>query len=322
MGFGRGACGIMPVINRTESKRAVNACMIPLPQFEPAQAALPCVPLPQSAEFARAMALLGAALQRHEACGVTWQARRHRACVTVISRGPVGAEGDRGAWLRSVARHQPGAVLLEADGFAPEALRDAGFWPLVTPASLAILPLDCPQTMRAALHQKWRNRLARAEGAGLRVTRKPLERDHWLLPADAAQARARGYRPLPHAVSRAFAQANPGRAIVFEARKAGLPVAAILILRHGAMATWQTGHATQAGRRLNAMNLLLWHAMIDLADDGHAMLDLGLVNGDDAPGIARFKLGTGARLHRLSGSWLRLGALAPVARLLPPRWGW
>ncbi|SDY08113.1 GNAT family N-acetyltransferase [Citreimonas salinaria] len=293
--------------------------MIPLPQFHDSQDALPCVPLPQSREFARALALLGAPLRRREAGGVTWQARERRAGIAVISRGPVGAEADRHAWLASIARHQPGTVLLEADGFGPEALRQAGFWPLVTPASLAMLPLGDNGAMRAAMHQKWRNRLVRAERAGLQIIRKPLERGHWLLGADAAQARARGYRPLPHAVSVAFAQANPGGAVVFEARKAGLPVAAILVLRHGAMATWQTGHATPSGRRLNAMNLLLWHAMTALAEDCHAMLDLGLVNGDDAPGIARFKLGTGARLHRLSGSWLRFSALAPVARRLPLR---
>lgn len=302
----------MRAINHAVSKRAVNARMEPLPLF----------PLPQSTDFARAMALLGVPMQRHAACGVTWQARTRRmgvAAVTVISRGPVGPEEPRADWLRSVARHQPGTVLLEADGFAAEALRDAGFWPLVTPASLAMLPLGEAQAMRAALHQKWRNRLVRAERAGMTVIGEPLEHDHWLLAADAAQARARGYRPLPHAVSLAFARANPGQAIVYEARQGGVPVAAILVLRHGAMATWQTGHATADGRRLNAMNLALWRAMTDLAADGHAMLDLGLVNGDDAPGIARFKLGTGARLHRLSGSWLRLGALAPVARRLPLR---
>lgn len=311
----------MPAINHAVSKGRVNAGMIPLPRFDLSDTVSPCVPLPQSPEFARALAALGAPLRRHAAAGVTWQARERRlgplGRVAVISRGPVGAAADRAAWLRDVARHQPGAVLLEAENFAPDALRAAGFWPLVTPASLALLPLGDAARMRAAMHQKWRNRLVRAEGTELRVSRTPLRDGHWLLAADAAQARARGYRPMPAAVSLAFARENPGAAIVFEARRGAEPLAAVLVLRHGAMATWQIGHATEAGRAVNAMNLVLWQATVALAAAGHAVLDLGLVNGDDAPGIARFKLGTGARLHRLSGSWLRHGALAPVARHLP-----
>ena len=113
--------------------------------------------------------------------------------------------------------------------------------------------------------------------------------------------------------------ASPGRALVFEARHRGAPMAAALILRHGRMATWQMGHVTEQGRALNAMNLVLWRAMDWLAAQGHGMLDLGLINSDDAPGLARFKLGTGAMVQRLSGTWLHLGALAPLARRLPSR---
>jgi hypothetical protein len=283
--------------------------------------ALPC-PLPQSPEFGRALVALGATVARHETGGVTWQAVLRRVGplrVSVLSRGPVGAAQDRLDWLAAVGRHQPGPLLLEAETLPPEALRAAGFWPLMTPASLAVLPLQAPEAMRAAMAQKWRNRLNRTTGAGLTITRRPPGRDDWLLAAEAAQARARGYRALPPAFAAAYAQVNPGRALVWEARHAGKPVAAILVLRHGAMATWQTGHATPEGRRLNAMNALLWEAMTWLHARGHTALDLGIVNTDDAPGIARFKLGTGARLHRLSGSWLRMGALAPVARCLPLR---
>lgn len=276
------------------------------------------VPLPQSPEFAAALDRLGQPMARHAEGGVTWQAALRRlgqfGAVPVVSRGPLGTSADRLDWL---ARRR-GAMLLEAEDLPAPALRSAGFWPLVTPASLAILPLGPVPAMRAGLHQKWRNRLVRAETAAFEIREGPLMQGHWLMRAEARQARARGYRGLPERVLNAFAAANPGKTRVFEARLGAQPIAGVLVLRHGAMATFQTGHATQDGRRLNATNRLLWCAMTWLGAQGHAALDLGMVNTDDAPGLARFKLGTSARVHRLSGSWLRVPGLGALARRLPP----
>lgn len=288
------------------------------------------IPLPQSAEFAAAMQRLGRRVREmRSACAgrdrLRWlvQGRRFGPLgrVDLISRGPVARDPECLIdWLRRFQHWQDGRpLLLNADGLPAGALRSAGFWPLVTAGTLAMLPLGEAATMRAALQQKWRNRLNRSEGVGLRVTRHALDAGHWLLAAEARQARARGYRALPPQFSQAFAAANPGKALVFEARFRGQPVAAVLVLRHGAMATWQIGHVTEQGRALNAMNLTLWTAMDWLAEQGHRVLDLGLINTDDAQGLARFKLGTGAACHRLSGTWLHQGMLAPLAKRLPVR---
>ncbi|WP_240705205.1 GNAT family N-acetyltransferase [Pacificoceanicola onchidii] len=241
--------------------------------------------------------------------------------VDMISRGPVAAApSDHMDWLNSFERWQDGRpLILNSDGIAPEYLIKAGFWPLMTPATLALVPLTDAATMRARLHQKWRNRLNRAEKSGLRVTRHPLSANHWLLEAEARQAKVKGYRSLPPALSVAFARANPGKAQLWEVSQRGEPLAAALMLRHGAMATWQMGHVTVEGRKRNAMNLALFTAMQALAEQGHRVLDLGTINTQDAPGLARFKLGTGAETHRLGGTWLHFGALAAIARHLPKR---
>lgn len=288
------------------------------------------LPLPQSPEFARTCDALGLPIRKMQSevggnVQLIWQVQSRKlgflGRVDMISRGPVARDpGDLAGWLERFQNWQDGRpLLLNADGLVPQALRAAGFWPLMTPASLALLPLTTGPEMRAALHQKWRNRLNRAEGAGLRVTRHALSADHWLLEAEAKQARTKRYRSLPPAFSLAFARANPGKAQLWEVRQWGEPLAAMLMLRHGRMATWQMGHVTTAGRKLNAMNLALFTAMTALADQGHETLDLGTINTQDSAGIARFKLGTGALTHRLGGSWLHYGALAPIARRLPAR---
>lgn len=286
------------------------------------------LPLPQSEEFAATCQALGRPLRRckresRRRLRLWWQVQsRHfgpLGRVDLVSRGPVAANAeDLHDWTSQWQRwHDGRPLLLNAEGTEASSLRTAGFWPLMTPASVALLPLRDETAMRQAMQQKWRNRLNKAERGGLSVHSLPLQHDHWLLQAEAAQARQRGYRGLPPAFSLAFAAANPGQAQVFEARQGRTPVAAALILRHGRMATWQIGVSTEAGRAGSAMNLVLWRAMQALVDWGHDCLDLGVVNTQDAAGLARFKLGTGAQIRRLGGTWLHLGALAPLARRLP-----
>jgi hypothetical protein len=288
------------------------------------------LPLQQSPEYARALEGLGLTVRRGQRerngrISLSWQTQARRfgrfGTVELISRGPVAHRPqDLQDWLfHSRLLHSGRPVLLNPDGIARADLRRAGFWPLITPTSVALLRLGPVADMRSRMAQKWRNRLNRAQNAGLKLSRHTPDPSHWLFAADTAQARQKGYRSLPPALSLSFAKANPGKARIYEIRKDGDPLAATLILRHGVMATWQIGHITEKGRKFNAMNLALFSAMQELAEQGHHILDLGLLNTQDSPGLARFKLGTGARAHQLGGSWLRHNALAPLARRLPQR---
>ena len=208
-------------------------------------------------------------------------------------------------------------VILSPDNQVPE-LAGLGAVPLISPARVALWDLNIDQdARRAGLHQKWRNRLNHAERQGLRVTRQNMPEDvnHWLLTADALQQQANRYKSWPAALTLAYAQANPGDAKLFQAFDGKDPVAAMLILRHGRGATYHISHATPRGKQLSAHNLLLWEAASWLSAKGCAQLDLGIINTEDGAGLARFKLGTGARLHRLGGPW---AYWPPVRRLLRP----
>ncbi|MCR8547034.1 GNAT family N-acetyltransferase [Salipiger sp. P9] len=286
------------------------------------------LPLTQSPEYARTLRCLGVPLRQGfagsaRAPALSWliQSRRLPVLghVELLSRGPVARRAaDLEDWLPLCRNRRRVPLLLNADGPEAPALRRAGFWPLITPATIALLPLGTDSAMRAAMHPKWRSHLNRLERQALRISRHPLAADHWLLDAEARQARARRYRSLPPGLLIAFAQTNPGKALIWEARHNGAPVAAIAVLRHGRMATWQIGVTLSEGRKRGAMTALLWEAMRWLAGHGHDLLDLGMLNSDDAPGLTRFKLRSGARAHRLGGTWLHLNALAPIARRLPP----
>ena len=229
-----------------------------------------------------------------------------------LSRGPVWHDrpGDVRAALHALRRAllQSGPRLL----LSMSEDRVPGVLPLVTPVCMAEIALAPePATMRARLHQKWRNRLVRAEASGLKVTvtaASGADMD-WLLALDGTQARARGYRRLPPAFLAAWTACKGPPPYLFTARLKGDPVAAMLFLDHAPGATYHLGWNGPQGRALSAHHLLLWRAMRYFARNRRRRLDLGALDTVTAPGLARFKLGTGAQAR-----WLGPTALVPPWR--------
>jgi hypothetical protein len=271
------------------------------------------LPLQQSPGFAQALTLLGrdAGIEPLQGCGqvlVVRRAVRGLGHMRFASRGPVFSPDfsicDRATALRAARLH-----LVNAGPGDTEVMRRAGFVQIMSPATAAILRLDAdPDAQLDRAFGKWRNAARQGMAAGLRLRQRLLcpSRDGWLLDADLAQQRAKRFRALPHALSLAYAQANAGDALIMTASEGGTPVAAMLFLRHGTMATYQIGWSGPRGRVLRAHHALLIDAARRLAAMGVAQLDLGTLDTQNAPGLARFKLGSGATAQLLGGTWARL----------------
>jgi hypothetical protein len=223
-----------------------------------------------------------------------------RGRLRLVSRGPVwdqpcGLDDQRRA-LRRLARW-PGLTVA-----TPEvALQGFGLMPLVTPMHQAIWRLR--PDLAAGLAGKWRNRLRASERGGVAVspgTPATLDR---LEANEALQRRARGYRSLPVAFTRAL----PSEALrLWEWRQDGEVAAAMAFVRHGRSATYHLGWASDAARRRGVHAVMLMAAATALQAEGVDWLDLGSVDTDRAPGLARFKLGTGAMLRQLGATVLVL----------------
>ena len=229
-----------------------------------------------------------------------------RGGLWLCSRGPVFApdlpEETRRRALRRLARALPG--LLIATPETPVA--GPGLIPLITARHQALWDLTPEETsLRAGLQGKWRNRLVAAERAGLRVR---LEREAgWLIAAEARQRQDRGYRALPPAFVAAWAQRDPGSVLVLSAGTAEAPrQAGVMVLRAGAGASYHLGWSGPEGRAAGAHSLLLWQAALRLRAAGVRCFDLGDVNSEAGAGLMRFKLGTGAAVHRLGATALVL----------------
>ncbi len=188
-------------------------------------------------------------------------------------------------------------------------MRGLGARRMVTGYSSAGLDLRRGEvSLRAALRGNWRNHLKSAENAGLRVETSTGggPRLDWLLSQYTAfRRRARFAGPGADLIREiARAAPNPESVLILRAFSASRPVAGILVLGHGAAATYYVGWTDADGRRLNAHNLLLWRAALALAEAGYAWFDLGGLFASSAPGVARFKLGLGGEIATLAGTYI------------------
>ena len=254
------------------------------------------LPLQQSSEYAATLRLLG----REVLCvrtEVPLRLVRRRfgpIPVTYLPRGALAC-ADR----KSLVRALP---LCHLRLIIPESPEDAGRLrraiPVLTPQYVAewALPPEGVPALWQGLHGKWRNRLRRAMEAQAEVAIRPFDplRHAPLLAREAAQRQQRRYRALPSSFVAAFARANPGQTRMIEARQDGQVIAFVLLLLHPPVATYLIGWTGAAGRDIHAHNRLLWEAACWLSAEGFQRFDLGGVETDANPSLARFKLGTGA----------------------------
>ena len=162
------------------------------------------------------------------------------------------------------------------------------------------------EVLRQKLKGRWRSSLVRAEASELTVEW------HWdgatllkLLGAYEEDKTRRGY-PGPSVGTVADlcrALLPEERVLIGNALLDGDIVASVLILGHGAGATYQIGWTSEAGRSRNATHLLLWGAMLALKEKGYRDLDLGGVNDGDAKGVKLFKEGMGGTTVTLIGHY-------------------
>ncbi|RYH03468.1 GNAT family N-acetyltransferase [Salipiger sp. IMCC34102] len=274
----------------------------------------PPVPLVQSPAFATAVRHLGGQAELRalpDGGSVVTVSRRLplRRALRMVSRGPVfgahTAPEDRLACLRGLRLH----VVNAPDPDAGPMLRAAGFGQVMTAATVAQLTTQ-PDLDRqlANARPKWRSDARQGLRAGLDLWCRPFEtgRDGWLLTRDLAAQRRKGYRALPPALLRALHHVAPGDLTMAGADLDGRTVAAMLFIRHGTCATYQIGWSGALGRRDRAHHAMLAHVAPRFHASGVTQIELGMLDTAATPGLARFKLGSGARPQTLGGTWIRM----------------
>lgn len=247
--------------------------------------------------------------------------------VALLPKGPIWRPGisttDRRAQLGNLMSDlRPHGVRMLITNAASQTDADAlcsvGHISLITGQYEARLDLRPPQNdRRAMMRGKWRNRLVRGEKSGMRISHSPLKLPlhDWVLMQEAKQRRKNRYRALPFAFTHLAAEIAPDQTRVFVAHHNGHAVAAMVFLLHAPVATYHIGCALPTARAISAHHVLLWHASNWLAKRGYDRLDLGTIDTDTSPGLARFKLGSGANAISLGATCIYTPLTAPLGRI-------
>ncbi|PGH57513.1 GNAT family N-acetyltransferase [Azospirillum palustre] len=283
-------------------------------------AAIPRSTLPQSFGYASAMAKtrgyvprLGLIQQGERSIGLVQVLQRHSLKLfrqTHIHRGPLWlgetpAPETAEAVFRLLRREYPNHLfsrvsLLPELPASPEMtamLERCGFRRIAPGYQTVWLDLSLkPEAIRARFTGPWRKGLRAAEAAGLALDVDPAAQNlPWLVRQDQKQAESKGYRSASGTLIVRLRNAlhKAGGVLMVTALAGKEPVAAALLFIHGQAATYQVGWSNEAGRKSNAMRLVLWRAIEELKKRGVTALDLGGINPEDAPGVTEFKLGLG-----------------------------
>jgi len=198
--------------------------------------------------------------------------------------------------LPAIPGHDPAVIdaLAAGEGFAP-TFRAAGY------RSVAIDLSADQDSLMAALHGKWRNPLRNALKAGLSVDHGPIAqlsgRFH-VLYEDVQQSK--GFHPdIPPEFFYPLKGPDFSHDTLI-AHREGIDLAGITLGRAGMTATYLFGATTDAGRKVNAGHFLMWQAILYGRAHGLRWLDLGGIDTEENPSVARFKLRTGG--HEVAGA--------------------
>lgn len=242
-----------------------------------------------------------------------------RIGVTRILRGPVWLidpleDARAAAVCAGIARRYRGRRLdvlswlpeLPDDPRSEALLTALGLRRVVTGYASSWLDLrQSGEALMAGLHGKWRAALRKAEREGLRISRddKARQRQAAMLLYDTFRRKKRFVGPSGDFIA-AIDAADREALVSLSARQGDRLVAGVILLRHGASATYMASWTSDAGRAGQAHNLLLWRGIEALQDAGVQWLDLGGLNTESQQGLARFKLGLGGEVFTLTGSYL------------------
>jgi Acetyltransferase (GNAT) domain len=249
----------------------------------------------------------------------TFRKNYWRAGVSRILRGPVWLidplSDPRGAAIcRSIAQRYRGRRFdflfwlpeLPDDPLSAELIERQGLRRTVTGYSSIWLDLrQDPETLLAGMNPKWRNAVRRGQRKGLeaKVDNKGRQLQAALMLYETFR-RKRRFVGTPGKFIAALAAADREAVLSLTARHEGKLAAGVILVRHGAAATYLASWSSATGHMAQAHNTLLWRGIEELQQNGIEWLDLGGLNTESQEGLARFKLGLGGEVFTLTGSYL------------------
>lgn len=149
----------------------------------------------------------------------------------------------------------------------------------------------------------FRNRARNAEKGGARLRLAVDDASfEWMLARHEQNMAEKGFSAASPALLRALRRTAPEDVLVFQLVHGGTPVAGMSVVRFGQVAEYHIGWFGSDGRKLNAGNFLMWHAMREMKRRGARTFDVGGLKPGD--GYTRFKRMMNPVEYELAGEWM------------------
>lgn len=153
------------------------------------------------------------------------------------------------------------------------------------------------ETLRKGLDRKWRGHLNKAERSGLEIFADMEGRylDLFIKNYDLFKANKKFDGPDGAFFKHEIENALPFKdAIILWARLDKVPVAGVMVMKHGTSASYRVSWNSPEGRVAQAHYLLIWKVIEILKKQGIESFDLGGILAQDQTGFNVFKLGVNA----------------------------
>lgn len=172
------------------------------------------------------------------------------------------------------------------------------------------------EALMRGLHGKWRNALRNALKRGISLDRGSMSELSGRFEALYNDVRsAKGFQPdIPPDFYYHLDGPDFDHDVLI-ARQGDEDLATITIGRSGGTLVYLFGATPKAGRRLNAGYFVMWHAILIGCSEGAATLDLGGVDEESNPDVARFKRRTGG-VEVSAGGPFQAMPDGPIPRLI------
>jgi dTDP-4-amino-4,6-dideoxygalactose transaminase len=164
------------------------------------------------------------------------------------------------------------------------------------------------EVLRQKLNGKWRNQLKSSEKANLEFKVSGLKDDLvWLTNKYLVFQKQKKFEGIPISILNFFRDKSNRKDQVYTtfAQKDGIPIAGLIIIKHGIACTYVVGWNDKIGRSFYATNFLLWKSIIEMKKIGCKWFDLGGLNEDLYYDITRFKNGLGGCKYKLIGEYIK-----------------
>jgi lipid II:glycine glycyltransferase (peptidoglycan interpeptide bridge formation enzyme) len=188
-------------------------------------------------------------------------------------------------WMPEWSTEESTPLLTDHFGFKKVPQSFETLWLELTPSL---------EELRKTLDRKWRNHLNKAERSNIEVV-ADVEGHHlevFLRNYDLYKSKKNFEGPEGSFFKHEIENALPFKdAIILWARIDKLPVAGIVVMRHGTSASYRLGWNSPEGRVAQAHYLLVWKAIEILKKQNIETFDLGGILAQDTTGFNTFKQG-------------------------------